>query len=61
MRHAKGGVDTAAIHPPGWDPNSTDTAFAAVPNYPGRFAIRGSVPLESGIGVAPGYARLKRR
>ena len=42
----EGGVDAAVIHPPGWDPNSTDMAFAAVRNYPGRFAIMGSVPLD---------------
>jgi predicted TIM-barrel fold metal-dependent hydrolase len=41
-----GGVDAAVIHPPGWDPNSTDMAFAAVRNYPGRFAIMGAVPLD---------------
>jgi predicted TIM-barrel fold metal-dependent hydrolase len=42
----EGGVDAAIIHPPGWDPNSTEMAFAAVPNYPGRFAIMGSLPLD---------------
>ena len=31
----EGGVDAAVIHPPGWDPNSTDMALAAVQNYPG--------------------------
>ncbi len=41
-----GGVDAAVIHPPGWDPNSTDMAFKAVRDYPGRFAIMGSLPLE---------------
>ena len=40
------GVDAAVIHPPGWDPGSTDMAFAAVRSYPGRFAIMGSVPLD---------------
>lgn len=40
------GVDAAVIHPPGWDPGSTDMAFAAVRNYPGRFAIMGAVPLD---------------
>jgi predicted TIM-barrel fold metal-dependent hydrolase len=40
------GVDAAVIHPPGWDPGSTDMAFAAVRTYPGRFAIMGSLPLE---------------
>jgi len=42
----EGGVDAAVIHPPGWDPNSTELAFAAVRKYPGRFAIMGSVPLD---------------
>ena len=42
----EGGVNAAIIHPPGWDPNSTEMAFAAFRNYPGRFAIMGSVPLE---------------
>jgi predicted TIM-barrel fold metal-dependent hydrolase len=40
------GVDAAVIHPPGWDPNSTEMAFKAVRDYPNRFAILGSVPLE---------------
>jgi predicted TIM-barrel fold metal-dependent hydrolase len=40
------GVGAAVIHPPGWDPGSTDLAFAAVRDYPGRFAIMGSVPLD---------------
>jgi predicted TIM-barrel fold metal-dependent hydrolase len=39
-------VDAAVIHPPGWDPNSTETAFKAVKDYPGRFAIMGSLPLD---------------
>ena len=42
----EGGVDAAVIHPPGWDPGSTDMAFEAVRNYPGRFAIMGAVPLD---------------
>jgi predicted TIM-barrel fold metal-dependent hydrolase len=40
------GVDAAVIHPPGWDPGSTEMAFRAVRDYPGRFAVMGSVPLE---------------
>ena len=39
------GVNGAVIHPPGWDPNSTEMAFKACHNYPGRFAILGSLPL----------------
>ena len=41
----EGGVDAAIIHPPHWDPNSTPMAFDAVRDYPGRFAIMGSLPL----------------
>jgi predicted TIM-barrel fold metal-dependent hydrolase len=40
------GVDAAVIHPPGWDPNSTEMALAAVRTYPGRFAIMGALPLD---------------
>src|SRR5207302_5814078 len=40
------GVDAAVSHPPGWDPGSTEMAFAAVRNHPGRFAIMGAVPLD---------------
>jgi predicted TIM-barrel fold metal-dependent hydrolase len=51
-----GGVDAAVIHPPGWDPGATAMAFAAVRDYPGRFAIMGALPLdrpqESGALVA---------
>lgn len=42
----EGGVDAAIIHPPGWDPHSTEMAFAAVRNYPGRFAIMGALLLD---------------
>jgi predicted TIM-barrel fold metal-dependent hydrolase len=41
-----GGVDAAVIHPPGWDRGSTEMAFKAVRDYPGRFAIMGSLPLD---------------
>ena len=41
----EGGVDAAVIHPPGWDPGSTEMAFKAVRENPGRFAFRGAVPL----------------
>src|SRR5207249_784471 len=40
-----GGVDAAVIHPPGWDPKSTEMAFRAVRDFPGRFAILGAFPL----------------
>ena len=39
------GIDAAVIHPPGWDPASTDLAFRAVLDHPGRFAIMGHLPL----------------
>lgn len=42
----EGGVDAAVIHPPGWDPGSTEMAIEAVQNYPGRFAILGTLPLD---------------
>src|SRR5262245_10633382 len=41
----EGGVDAAVIHPPGWDPGSTEMAFEAVRDYPRRFAILGAFPL----------------
>ena len=37
------GVDAAVIHPPSWDPGSQEMAFAAVRDYPGRFAIMGTL------------------
>jgi predicted TIM-barrel fold metal-dependent hydrolase len=43
----EGGVDGAVIHPPGWDPNSTEMALRAVRDYPGRFAIMGALPLDN--------------
>src|SRR5499426_209033 len=43
----EGGVDAAVIHPPSWDPRSTEMAFKAVRDFPGRFAILGSFPLNS--------------
>ncbi|MGH7112133.1 MAG: amidohydrolase family protein [Stellaceae bacterium] len=42
----KAGVDAAVIHPPSWDPGSHAMAFEAVQDYPGRFAILGSPPLD---------------
>jgi predicted TIM-barrel fold metal-dependent hydrolase len=41
------GVDAAVIHPPGWDPNSTEMAFRAVRDHPGRLAIMGALPLDN--------------
>jgi predicted TIM-barrel fold metal-dependent hydrolase len=37
------GVSAAVIHPPSWDPGSVAMAQRAVADYPGRFAIMGSV------------------
>ena len=42
----EGGVDAAVIHPPSWDPGSVGMALQAVRDYPRRFAIMGSVPLD---------------
>ena len=42
----EGGIDAAVIHPPSWDPGADEMAGAAVRDYPGRFAIMASVPLE---------------
>ena len=46
------GVDAAVIHPPSWDPGSTDLALRAVQDYPGRFAIMGAVPLDQAVSRA---------
>lgn len=40
------GVDAAVIHPPSWDPDSHELALKAVRDYPRRFAIMGSLPLD---------------
>ncbi len=42
----EGGADAAVIHPPPWDPGAHELALAAVRDYPGRFAIMGSLPLD---------------
>jgi predicted TIM-barrel fold metal-dependent hydrolase len=42
----EGGIDAAVIHPPGWDPHSHELALRAVRDYPGRFAVMGSLPLD---------------
>ncbi len=42
----KAGVNAAVIHPPSWDPHSTEMAFSAVKKFPGRFAIMGYLPLD---------------
>ena len=43
------GVDAAIIHPPSWDPKSHELALAAVNDYPNRFAIMGTLPLNRSI------------
>ena len=40
------GVDAAVIHPPDWDPNSSEVALKAARNFPSRFAILGAFPLD---------------
>jgi predicted TIM-barrel fold metal-dependent hydrolase len=40
------GVTAALIHPPGWDPNSTDLAIEAARTYPHRLAVLGKFPLD---------------
>jgi len=42
----KNNIDAAVIHPPSWDPKSTEMAFQAVQDFPNRFAIMGSLPLD---------------
>ena len=43
------GVHGAIIHPPSWDPKSHELALAAVNDYPNRFAIMGTLPLNRSI------------
>ena len=43
------GVDAAIIHTPSWDPGSHEMALAAVRDFPHRFAIMGTLPLEQAI------------
>ena len=43
------GVHAAIIHPPSWDPKSQELALAAVNDYPNRFAIMGTLPLNRAI------------
>ena len=38
-------VNAAVIHPPDWDPQSTELALQAVRKFPLRFAILGAFPL----------------
>jgi len=40
------GVQAAVLHSVAWDDGSTDLALGAVKDYPGRFAVMGSLPLD---------------
>ena len=40
------GVDAAVIHPPGWDPNSSQLALEAARQHPNRLSILGNFPLD---------------
>ena len=42
----EGGVDAAIIHPPSWDPNSSELALEAARQHPGRLSILGKVPVD---------------
>ena len=42
----EGGVDAAIIHPPGWDPNSSELALEAARRHPDRLSILGKVPVD---------------
>ncbi|MBV9836447.1 MAG: amidohydrolase family protein [Alphaproteobacteria bacterium] len=57
----EGGIDAAIIHPPGWDPNSHAMAFKAVKDYPGRFAVMGSLPLDKPQESKPRIARWREQ
>ena len=41
------GIDAAVIHPPSWDPGSSEMASRAVKEHPHRFAIMDAVPLDT--------------
>ena len=40
------GVDAAVIHPPGWDPKSSELALEAARRHPNRLSILGRFPLD---------------
>jgi len=42
----EGGVDAAVIHPPSWDPGSSEIALAAARQHPNRLSILGKFPLD---------------
>src|SRR5262249_23086312 len=49
----EGGVDAAVIHPPDWDPNSTELAFKAARDFPSRFRDPRRLPAESARQAGP--------
>lgn len=57
----EGGIDAAIIHTVGWDPNNQAMAFKAVKDHPGRFAIMGSLPLETPSESKPKIARWREQ
>ena len=42
----EGGVDAAVIHPPSWDPNSSEIAVEAAQQHPNRLSVLGKFPLD---------------
>jgi len=56
----EGGIDAAVIHPPSWDPGADDMAAKAVGDYPGRFAIMGSLPFDQAYST-PRIAALRQQ
>ena len=41
------GVDAAVIHPPGWDPNSSELAIEGARQHPDRLSVLGQFPLDA--------------
>ena len=41
------GVDAAVIHPPEWDPTSSELAVEAASRHPGRLSVLGNFPLDA--------------
>ncbi len=52
-------VDAAVIHPPGWDPGSSELALEAASQHPARLAILGKFPLDrpESRGLITGWKR----
>jgi predicted TIM-barrel fold metal-dependent hydrolase len=61
------GVDAAVIHPPGWDPKSTEVALEAARQHPKRLSILGRLALDrpesrkqiDGVKTLPGMLGLR--